>query len=380
MSLPKRQRFRFAVIGLIFGAAALGGCVSTPTQPDKAPVAVGPTFYPSPPNPPRIQYLTTIASERDLTGKKDALADFILGEERNAQTLSQPYGIAMFGSKLYVADTGAGGLAVFDLALQRHTLFTGSSNGRFKKPINIRIDRDGTKYVTDTGRDQILVYAPDDRYLGAFGTAEQFRPVDVAIAGERLYVTDIKHHEVQVLDKRSGQLLFKFGKAGTGIGELFQPTNLAIGPQGDIFVVDTGNYRVQRFTPEGTPVSSFGSVGQTLGSFARPKGIAIDRTGRIYVGDAAFQNVQIFNDQGKLLLFFRQSENPDQALNLPSGVTIDYANVAAFRRFAAPKFEVEYLIMVASQFGPNKVDIFGFGRMAGMDYPPETPAAVRPAP
>jgi DNA-binding beta-propeller fold protein YncE len=366
-------------IGSIAAAVAvamLAGCVANPPMPDKNKpdeTSAGPVFYPQLPNAPRIQYLTTIASERDLAVKKDSFADFIVGEDKDSQRLTQPYGIAMDKGKLYVADTGAGGLAIFDLAQQRFSFMTGGGAGRIKRPINIRIDADGTRFVTDTGRDQILIYDHDDHFVKAYGVEGQFRPVDVAIAGDHLYVADILHHQIHVLDKASGRPLFKFGKAGSGEGELFHPTNLAIGPDGDIYVVETSNFRVQRFSADGKPVRTYGSVGMALGNFARPKGIAIDKAGRMYVGDAAFQNVQMFDSSGKLLMFFGQTEGRSDGLNLPAGVTIDYDNIAAFRRFADPKFKIEYLIFVSSQFGPNKVDIFGFGKMSGMDYSDDKP-------
>jgi len=369
-------------IATVVVVAMLAGCVANPSQPDDNKVAettAGPVFYPALPNAPRIQYLTTIASERDLAVKKDSFADFIVGEDKASQRLTQPYGIALDKGKLYVADTGAGGLAIFDLAKQNFSFMTGSGAGRIKRPINIRIDADGTRYVTDTGRDQILIYDRDDHFVKAYGVEGQFRPVDIAIAGDRLYVTDILHHQIHVLDKTSGRPLFKFGKAGSGEGELFHPTNLAIGPDGDVYVVETSNYRVQRFTAEGKPVRTYGVVGMALGNFARPKGIAIDKAGRMFVGDAAFQNIQMFDDKGKLLMFFGQTEGRSDGLNLPAGVTIDYDNIAAFRRFADAKFNIEYLILVASQFGPNKVDIFAFGKMSGMDYSDEKPVA-KPAP
>ena len=366
-------------IAAVATAAMLAGCVSNPNQVDNnkaAETLAGPVFYPPLPNAPRIQYLTTIASERDLAIKKDSFADFIVGDEKDAQRLTQPYGIAMSQGRLYVADTGAGGLAIFDLTQQRFSFMTGTGAGRIKRPINIRIDADGTKYVTDTGRDQVLVYDRDDRFVRAFGVEGQFRPVDLAIAGDRLYVADILHHQIQVLEKGTGRLLFKFGKAGSGEGELFHPTNIALGPDGDIYVVETSNFRVQRFTAAGKPVRTYGAVGSTVGSFARPKGIAMDKAGRLLVGDAAFQNVQIFDNSGKLLMYFGQTDGRSDGLNLPAGVTIDYDNIAAFRRFADPNFKIDYLILVASQFGPNKVDIFAFGQMKGMDYSEEKPVVL----
>ena len=346
-------------------AIALAGCAAAP----KEQAAAAAVFYPPLPNPPRIQHLKTIASERDVAATTSAFAQFVLGEETKEQRLRQPYGVAMFEGKLYVADSRAPGLAVFDLPHQRFDLVTGSGNGRMKRPINVTIDTDGTKYVTDTGQDQVLVFDRNERFVAAYGIAGQFKPVDVAIVGERPYVVDIQHHEIQVLDKRSGKLLFKFGKPGSGVGELFHPTNIASGPEGDLYVVETSNFRVQRFTPEGKSVRFYGKIGDELGSFSRPKGIALDQQGRLYVGDSAFENVQVFDNAGRLLLFFGQPGGAGEGLNLPAGVTIDYANVDVFRKYADPRFKVEYLILVASQFGPNKVDVFGFGRMSGIEYP-----------
>ena len=361
-----------AVIAIL----TLAGCAAAPVS---EPETTGGVFYPPLPNAPRIQHLKTIASDHDVGESVGGLEKFVLGDDQHAQRLRQPYGVAIFEGKLYVADSKGPGLAVFDFVQRRFTLVTGSGNGRMKRPINVTIDRDGTKYVTDTGRDQVLIYDRNDRFVSAYGTEGQFRPVDVAIAGDRLYVVDIRHHEVQVLDKRSGRLLFKFGKPGSKIGELYHPTNIAIGPDGDVYIVETSNFRVQRFTAEGKPVRIYGEVGSEFGTFSRPKGIALDRSGRLYVGDAAFQNIQIFDNSGKLLLYFGQPGDSAEGLSLPAGVTIDYDNVDLFRRYAAPGFKVEYLILVASQFGPNKVDVFGFGRMSGMQYSADDkPDATRP--
>jgi DNA-binding beta-propeller fold protein YncE len=374
-------RIRRAALALAAVAAILAGCASKPdlAGANKAAAEAGPVFYPALPNPPRVQYLTTIVSERDLAVEKDSFADFIAGEEKKEQRLVQPYGVAMHEGRLYVADTGAGGISIFDLNTKRYSFMAGAGPGRLKRPINIRIDRDGTRYVTDTARDQVLVYDRDGNFLRAFGTQGQFRPVDVAIAGDKLYVTDIAHHEVQVLDKATGNLRFKFGKAGSGPGELFHPTNIALGPDGDIYVVETSNYRVQRFTQDGKPVRSYGEVGSTPGTFARPKGIAMDKSGNMLVGDTAFQNVQMFDGQGRLLMFFGQPEAGSDGINLPAGVTVDYDNVAVFKRYAHPKFKVEYLVLVASQYGPNKVDVFGFGKLEGMDYPDRRERTPQPA-
>jgi sugar lactone lactonase YvrE len=237
-----------------------------------------------------------------------------------------------------------------------------------KKPINIIIDKAGNRFVSDTERDQILEFDKSDRFVRAFGRVGQFKPTDMAILGDKMYVVDIAHHRIHVLSLQDGHTLYEFGKPGSKSGEFFQPTNIAIGADGYVYISDTGNFRIQKFSPEGYFAGSIGQVGTGLGQFARPKGVSVDHAGRLYVVDAAFENVQIFNQSGKLLLFFAgPGPHPDN-LDLPTDIEIDYANVALFQQYADPNFKLEYVILVANQFGPNKVNVYGFGKMQGMNY------------
>lgn len=345
----------------------LSGCAAPPPV---LPVVSGPVFYPSEPQAPRIQHLVTFSGPGDFESKRSAFSQFISGDEPQGGMV-QIYGVAIDDGKLYAVDSKAARIVVFDLVKREFSMFSGVGGGQMRLPVNITIDADGTKYVTDTGRKQILRYARDNKYLGAFGGTDHFKPVDVAISGDKLYVTDIEHHQVKVLDKRTGELLSAFGGPGNKEGEMAHPTNIAIGPNGDIFVAETTNFRIQRFTADGRHVRFYGEVGDSPGKFARPKGIAIDHNERIYVSDAAFQNVQIFSGIGQILMPFGQPDN-SPGLSLPAAVKIDYDNVGLFKRYAEPGFSLEYLILVTSQYQPNKIDVFGFGRMAGRDYAPET--------
>jgi sugar lactone lactonase YvrE len=367
-------------IGLAALALALGlaaGCATTVDSKS----ARATVFYPPLPNPPRIQYLATFSGPNDVGATRSAFVDFLIGKESTeVEAIKKPYGVAIHDGRIYVIDTRGGGYAVFDLAQRRFAMVEGSGGGKLLKPINITIEPDGTKYVTDTGRDQIVVFDARDRYRRAYGTTGQFKPGDVAVVGERLYVSDLKHHEVQVLDKSSGEVLFKIGKAGSKDGEFIFPTNLAIGPDQNLYVADTGNFRIEKFTLDGGYLRSFGAVGVGFGQFARPKGVALDRDGRLYAVDAAFQNIQVLSPEGQLLMFFGSAGDDPENINLPTQVVIDYDNVDYFQRYADPKFRIEYVILVASQFGASKVNVYGFGRMEGMDYAIDaTPAAGAPA-
>ena len=321
-------------------------------------------FYPLPPDLPRLQFLASFSSPLDVSAGKSGFRDFVFGgKSKEGHLVNKPYGLAVHQGAIYVVDTRGGGWGVFDLANRKSRMVRPGGGGTLKKPINITIDADGTHYVTDSEREQVLVYDSTNKFLRALGKPGQFKPVDVAIRGDRLYVTDVAHHQVHVLDKTTGQVLTSFGEAGSEPGQLFHPTNLAFAPDGTLYVVDTTNFRVQQFTAEGEYIRGFGGPGSAPGTFTRPKGIAIDRDGNTYVVDAAFENVQIIAPDGGALMFFGASGAERDSINMPTVVKVDYDNVAYFEKYFSPDFDVEYLVLVASQFGVNKVTVFGFGSL-----------------
>lgn len=340
----------------------LVGCASTPKVKD-----VGFIFYPPAPNPPLIQYLHSFSNENDVGEEIGSFAKFIVGDEEGMSPITKPYGTAIHDGKIYVVDTRGSGYAIFDLKQQAFNFVVGSGGGVLRKPINIAIDTAGNKYIADTGRNQVIVFDVNDKYVRAYGIDGQFKPSDVALSGNKLFVSDLLNHNIHVLDRQSGAEITTFSSAGSEIDQLFHPTNIDI--QGEyLYVADTSNARIQKFTLTGEYVASIGKMGVNLGEFARPKGVAVDNKNRLYVVDAAFENVQIFNDEGKLLMFFGAPGGEKDSINLPTTVAIDYDNVQYFQRYAAPKFQLEYVILVASQFGMNKVNAYGFGRMEGVDY------------
>ena len=323
----------------------------------------GPIFYPLPPDMPRLQFLASYANELDVSSKsKGGFRDFVFGgRDKEGSFIEKPYGVAIHNGAIHVVDARGNGWGVFDVANGRAFFVRPSGGGELRKPINITIDADGTKYITDTDREQIIVYSAEDRYVAAFGEQGQFKPIDVAIVGDRLYVTDAAHHNVHVLDKKSGETLLTFGEAGSAPGQLFHPTNLTITPDGDILVVDTTNFRVQRFTTNGEFIDEFGGQGVMPGRFTRPKGIAVDREHHIYVTDAAFNNVQVLDDEGGALMYFGGASNKPDSIDMLTAIDIDYDNVPFFEDLAAPGFKIEYLVLLAGQYGTNKVVVYGYG-------------------
>lgn len=326
-------------------------------------------FYPPAPSPPRIQFLASFSGPNDLIASDNNLDSFLLGKENQASALlKKPYGVSIHDGVIYAVDTRGPGYATFDLKKSKFDVVHGSFSGKMRKPINIRIDKNGDKYITDTQRRLILIYNANDKFVRTIGDGETFTPSDVLIVENKLFVTDVKNHIIRVLDKTSGKELYTIGSVGSEQGQLFYPTNLALGVNNNIYVSETGNFRVQQFTQDGKFVASYGKVGAGVGHFARPKGVAIDNDGRMHVVDAAFENVQVLDKEGQMLMFYGAPGGRKHNINLPTNIFIDYEHNAIFQKYAEADFTLEYIILVASQFGPNKVTVFGFGKKAGFDY------------
>ena len=81
--------------------------------------------------------------------------------------------------------------------------------------------------------------------------------------------------------------------------------------------------------------------------------------------------------EGQLLMFFGSPGLYPDSINLPVDIEIDYDNVALFQRYAHPDFKLEYIILITSQFGPNKVNVFGFGKMKDVDYSDDDLSSTR---
>lgn len=353
---------RWPTLSIIGGAAVLAVMLSLAGCATKPKTAKTYIYFPVPPDEPRVQFLTSFSSEHDFAGSS-RFTDYIVGAEKTDRPLAKPYGIALQHGKLYVCDSVPAVLDILDLSKGRLRYFGSSGDGRMRLPINVAVDTDGTQYVTDTTRGQVLIYSSTDEFLGAIGKKDESKPAGIAIAGNRLYVTDLKNHSVRVYDKAKRELLFSIPRnPADDKSRLLSPTNIAIDRQGRLYVSDTGGFFIQIYDAEGNHLRMIGEQGLSPGNFALPKGIAVDHEGRIYVVDAATQVIQVFDAEGRILMYFG---NPKVAgpggTDLPAGIAVDYDHLKFFQRYAAPGFKVEYLIFVTNQYGDQKVSVYGFG-------------------
>jgi sugar lactone lactonase YvrE len=344
-------------------AVVLVGCAHWPsTQPSEQPSV----FFPLPPLPPRVQYLGSISSPLDLPGTRSGFAEFILGPEPLRYPLVKPINAILVGSQLYICDTILNTVLVYDLVTgDVHPLAGDRGIGKIKQPNNIAVDEEGNLYIADKLRNAVLVYGPDERFLHAWGRPGETEPVAVAAGPEVLYVCDIKNNCIEVWDRSNGEFLRSIGEKGNGPGQFFLPTYISLDDNGNLYVTDTGNFRIQKFSPDGQSIMQVGELGVALGQFAWPKGIGVDSRNRIYVVDSRFNNVQIFNSEGQLLFFFG-GPGPDSGnLDVPAGIRIHpWPSVEWLTNRLAEGFDPEFLIIVVSQKGAGFINFFAVAREA----------------
>ena len=358
------MRNRFVLISMFF--LIIAGCASKPPKPEFT------LFYPPPPELPRFQWLTSMMGAKDIEAKRSAFDTFITGEKESGARLDKPYGVAVQKGKIYVCDTNAT-VMVFDLEKRTYGPLPGAMGpGKLLQPLNISIDRDGNKYVSDTVRQQVVVFDRNEKYVRVFGVPGAWKPVDAVVFEDKLYVADIKNGEIHVLDKATGNLFKRFGKKGEPDENLSLPTNLAFDRDGTLYVSDAGRFQIVKYDRDGHFLGTIGKLGSNPGTFARPRGLATDKGKRLYAVDASFDNIQMFDEKGRLLLWFghfgKAGRLPGE-LYLPAKVAIDYENIDFFRGFAAPGFEIEYLVVVTNQFGDHMVSVFAYGKAKGEKYP-----------
>jgi DNA-binding beta-propeller fold protein YncE len=138
-----------------------------------------------------------------------------------------------------------------------------------------------------------------------------------------LYVTDLSQR-VSVISP-GGKVLRRWGKPGTRPGEFKFITNdptvpadvagkIAVGRNGMVYISDSGNDRVQIFTPQGRFIRQFGSYGARKGQFFFPADLAVDGSGNVYVTDDQSQTLAKFSPSGKVIWQIGGSASSDQDL------------------------------------------------------------------
>ncbi len=305
--------------------------------------------WPSPPNIARIQWLDYFAGAKiDYTPTANAKPkaswmDRLAGgqsepEKVNTKTfpfqMIGPYGIAIDSEGLvYVADQRVGAVFIFNTKTRDCHMIRNSVEANFGWVNGLAIDDDDRLFVSDGKMHRVLIFNRKHEVENQISEG-LVDPVGLAIdtTNRFVYVVDTQQDQVIVYDADSLKLLRRIGTGGknhflTTPGDFGAPQGVALDGEGNVYVTDTLNNRVEIFDADGAYISEFGKHGDGPGYFARPKGIAVDGDGHIWVTDQMEDRLQVFNREGQLLTYIGNGhgELPGQFKSL-MGVAIDKQN------------------------------------------------------
>jgi DNA-binding beta-propeller fold protein YncE len=144
---------------------------------------------------------------------------------------------------------------------------------------------------------------------------------------DQLYASDFVADRVQMWSQgrsAEGAFVDGFGEEGTNEGQLKSPVGLALNAEGDIWVADSANNRIEKFAPGGQLLAAYGTRGSSNGQFISPWAMAIDKTsGNVYVADLGNSRIEELTPAGEFIRAFGSYGTASGQLKYPSGVAID---------------------------------------------------------
>ena len=277
--------------------------------------------WPNPPAIARIRYMNWFASEQQQRNeqgnvqKKSKWMDRLAGTQTQEEvfklpfSLVQPNGMAIDSKgRVYIADSKVGGIFIVNPETRASEILKHGVNGNFTHIIGLAMDDNDRLFISDPVLRHVLVLSSDHKPEDVI-TDSMARPTGLALDTKNrlLYVADTDLDQVLVYDADTFKLLRKIGRSGhnhelTTPGDFSKPTGLTVDDEGNLYVCDTMNNRIEVFDADGTFIQAYGKNGDAPPNFARPKGVAIDSDGHIWVADGVQDRVSVFNKEWRLLI------------------------------------------------------------------------------
>ena len=192
---------------------------------------------------------------------------------------------------------------------------------------NVTIDQEGNIYAFHRAVPPVLKFNPSGELIDTWGSDVIVTPHGFRVAPDgTLWATDYNRENGQIVVQFDThgtvlQTLGTKGVAGNDDKTFDGPADVAVAPNGDVFVVDGHwNNRVVKFDENGNYLMEWGQAGSGPGDFNLPHSIVIDQRGRVLVADRGNERIQVFDQQGRYITEWHQ-------FGWPSGLFIDTHDV-----------------------------------------------------
>jgi len=273
-------------------------------------------------------------------------ADLIIGGPSSELGLNRPRGVAVApDGSLYIADSANNRIVHMDTKgniLHSWGTFADSAKsaapgGTFFEPWSVAVGLDGSVFVADTWNHRIQKFSADGTFIkmwGVFGQAETpiafWGPRTVVIDPEyRVYVMDTGNKRIVVFDK-DGNYITEFGTTGSLAGQFDEPVGLALDNNGNAFVADTWNQRIQVFAPASgglfNPIKEWTIAGWYGQSLDNKPYLVFGPKGHLFASDPDGFRILEFDSEGKFIRFWGDLGGSADRFNLPNGLAYDNLN------------------------------------------------------
>jgi predicted CXXCH cytochrome family protein len=321
--------------------------------------------YPAEPQPPKVIALGTLRGAAAPTQAEVDLTMFMFGAPPPPPlALANPTSIAVHENYALVCDATLDTVYRWELGTDRVSVQALAPPP--ERPFALDVAPSGELLLCD--HRGVWRYSAGGSALNGYQLPDgPFRPGGVVALGERVWVTNVAQHRIEMFTL-AGQYVGALGGRDRTTLQFALPRSLARTPDGHVCVVDLLNNRVQVLTTDGSWVRNVGQPGDAPGTFGRPKDVAVAPDGTIFVTDAFSQRVHAFSADGKPLLAFGEPGTGGGALTLPNGVAVTTVKPPPLLPPAAEKAAEavlaervpEFYILVAEQLQDPGVRVYGW--------------------
>lgn len=226
----------------------------------------------------------------------------VMGYGPTGLSFYKPVDVKVFNDKIFILDSFHFRVVELDENFNFLRGFGGFGNSisSFINPNSIYIDSEGLIYVCDIGDGKIKIFKENGEFAGWFISYNGMEPAACAVdENQRLWVLDRSDSAIKVFSL-FGDFKLKIGKEGEGKKQFKNPSDIII-KDGKVFILDSGNSRVQVLSTSGEYLYDFGVYGLQEGSLYYPTHFTFDKNGNIWITERDSGRIQVFTPEGKYI-------------------------------------------------------------------------------